>query len=241
MENTGFVKLFRSSLESAVFSNANLWKVWCYCLLRANYKERKILFDGEEIFLSSGQFITGRLQGANDCNMNPSTFRNQLKKLEGLTMLDINSDNKKSIITIINWSSYQDGNNKMDNSLDNKRTTKGQQMDTDKNSRTVEQKEIIITNSDFNLFWNLYDKKMNKVKCYQVWRRLDDTEKKKVLAVLPDYIKSTPDKQFRKNPLTYLRNKSWEDEIIKGSKNVTNNIQSNHSYSRTNESKFKYH
>ena len=31
---------------------------------------------------------------------------------------------------------------------------------------------------------------------------------------LPNYIDSTPDKSFRKNPMTYLNNKSWEDEII---------------------------
>jgi len=31
---------------------------------------------------------------------------------------------------------------------------------------------------------------------------------------LPKYKLSRPDKTFRKDPLTYLNNKSWEDEII---------------------------
>ena len=31
---------------------------------------------------------------------------------------------------------------------------------------------------------------------------------------LPHYIKSTPDKQFRKHPSTYLNNQGWFDEII---------------------------
>ena len=240
MESNGFVKLFRNSLESSLFSNANLWKVWCYCLLRANYKQRTILFETEEITLSPGQFITGRLQGAMDCDMQPSTYRNQLKKLQSLTKLDIKSDNKKSIITILNWGSYQDASYGVDSTSDSKRTAKGQQEDTDKNSRTVELKEINNVHSDFNRFWNLYDKKINKTKCYQLWTMLIDDEKENIFAVLPEYIKCTPDKLYRKHPLTFLRNKSWEDEIIKGNKNGIGNIKSNHSYSRPKESKFNY-
>lgn len=29
------------------------------------------------------------------------------------------------------------------------------------------------------------------------------------------YIKATPDKQYRKHPMTYLNNKSWNDEVIR--------------------------
>ena len=241
MESNGFVKFFRTSLESSLFINANLWKVWCYCLLRANYKERTILFEAEEITLSPGQFITGRLQGAKDCYMKPSTFRNQLKKLQSLDKLDIKSDNKKSLVTIINWGLYQDSSDGVDSKENNKRTTKGQQKDTDKNSRILEQKELNNVHSDFNRFWNLYDKKISKTKCYQLWTKLIDEEKENIFAVLPEYIKSTPDKQYRKHPLTYLRIKAWEDEIIRGTQNGNGNIKSNHIYSRPNESKFKYH
>jgi len=31
---------------------------------------------------------------------------------------------------------------------------------------------------------------------------------------IPLYIKERPNKQYRKNPETFLRNKSWNDEII---------------------------
>ena len=31
---------------------------------------------------------------------------------------------------------------------------------------------------------------------------------------LPHYIKSTPDKQYRKHPATYLNNQGWFDEIV---------------------------
>ena len=42
--------------------------------------------------------------------------------------------------------------------------------------------------------------------------RLKPIEIEKIFETLPNYIKSTPDPKFRKNPLTYLNNKTWEDE-----------------------------
>jgi len=97
--------------------------VWTYCLLRANHKATKVLFEGQEILLRAGQFITGRFEGAEDCNMKPSTFRDQLTKLKNLKMLDIKSDNRKSIITVVKWTYYQALNNYPDNKPDNKPTT----------------------------------------------------------------------------------------------------------------------
>jgi len=129
----GWVSLHRKSLESVVFQNPNLWQVWCYCLLRANHKKNRILFEGKELNIKPGQFITGRFQGSKDCKMKPSTFRNQLEKLKILKNLDIESDNKNSIITIVNWAQYQDTKQKEDSEKDNKRTTDGQQKDTDDN------------------------------------------------------------------------------------------------------------
>lgn len=102
-----WVKLFRKSLDSPVFQNPNLWQVWCYCLMRANHKQSKILWNKSEIILREGEFITGRFQGAKDCNMNPNTFYLQLKTLEKLGNITISSNNKNSLVTIVNWASYQ--------------------------------------------------------------------------------------------------------------------------------------
>jgi len=74
--------------------------------------------------------------------------------------------------------------------------------------------EVPTTNEDFMKFWNMYDKKVDKVKCEKVWNRMSNKAKEMCFERLPNYIQATPDKQFRRNPLTYLRNKSWKDEII---------------------------
>ncbi|MHB8853598.1 MAG: hypothetical protein ACYC6P_09625 [Ignavibacteriaceae bacterium] len=143
----GWIKLHRKSLESSVFQNANLWQVWSYCLMRANHKETRILFNKREEVLKEGSFITGRLEGAKDCNMRPTTFYLQLKTLEKLGNIKVESKNKFSIVFVVSWQIYQiyDNNNVDSNTInkgqnegninfnDNGMTTNRQQNDTDKN------------------------------------------------------------------------------------------------------------
>jgi hypothetical protein len=69
-------------------------------------------------------------------------------------------------------------------------------------------------NVPFEKFWNIYDKKEDRQKCQIRWNNLTDKEREICIESLPAYILSTPDKQYRKNPATYLNNKSWENEII---------------------------
>ena len=66
----------------------------------------------------------------------------------------------------------------------------------------------------FNIFWNLYEKKVGRPKCEKLWSKLTLKEKEECLAYIPLYKQAQSDKQFRKNPETFLRNKSWNDELI---------------------------
>ena len=67
---------------------------------------------------------------------------------------------------------------------------------------------------DFDIFYNLYDKKVDGKDSKLKWDKLDLQTQQLILSIVPKYIKSTPDKQFRKSPLVYLNKKAWEDEII---------------------------
>jgi hypothetical protein len=79
----------------------------------------------------------------------------------------------------------------------------------------INRDEKRVINVPFEKFWNLYDKKEDRIKCERKWNNLMNKERENCITNLPVYILSTPDKQFRKNPATYLNNKSWENEIIK--------------------------
>jgi len=67
---------------------------------------------------------------------------------------------------------------------------------------------------EFETFWRVYDKKVgNKEKLLSKWKKLKEVEKDRIFATVQKYVLST-EKKYRKNPETYLNNKSWEDEII---------------------------
>ena len=75
--------------------------------------------------------------------------------------------------------------------------------------------ESIKVNVPFDDFWNLYDKKRgDKDKIEKKWQSLKDSEREAIMNHLPLYKKSQPNKKYRKDPSTYLNNKSWNDEII---------------------------
>ena len=77
--------------------------------------------------------------------------------------------------------------------------------------------ETVIDNRLFMFveFWDLYDKKKGRPKCEGLWKKLTGTEVDLIFNNLPSYVLSTPEKQFRSNPETWLRNKGWNDEVIK--------------------------
>lgn len=66
----------------------------------------------------------------------------------------------------------------------------------------------------FDAFWEAYDKKVERKKTEALWGRLSKRDRVAAIAYLPAYKAAQPDKRFRKNPATFLRNRGWEDEII---------------------------
>lgn len=74
--------------------------------------------------------------------------------------------------------------------------------------------ESDFLNIPFETFWELYDKKVEKDSCTAKWVKLTNQEREDAMKYIPLYVKATPEKKFRKNPETFLNNKSWQDEII---------------------------
>ena len=67
----------------------------------------------------------------------------------------------------------------------------------------------------FEDFWDAYNKKRGDVSKIKIkWGKLSQSDKEAIMDYIPKYIFSQPDKQYRKDPLTFLNNKSWNDEII---------------------------
>ena len=144
--NRGYVKLWRKSKNSTVFAHDGLWKLWCLCLMKANHKEAEVTIPGllEPIKIKPGQFVTGRdslhfeyhqgdLKKKYSRKAAPTaiTLYRWLLSLQKVQMLHIKSHSKYSIITIINWSQYQEN----EQQVNNKRTTDEHKQECKKNEK----------------------------------------------------------------------------------------------------------
>lgn len=114
--NRGYVALWRKSMDTAVFQEPELWKLWCLCLLKANHREGWIGIDGikKPVKIAPGQFITGRYSLHQDYypkkrkkNKTAKTIWEWLLILKNMENLDVKTCSKYSIVTIINWHTYQ--------------------------------------------------------------------------------------------------------------------------------------
>ena len=66
----------------------------------------------------------------------------------------------------------------------------------------------------FDIWWNLYNKKRSKKKTFKYWcRNIKSEVVSDIMKHTKVYISST-EKQFRKDPHSYLLNECWEDEVI---------------------------
>lgn len=78
----------------------------------------------------------------------------------------------------------------------------------------IEEKESIYP---FEKFWDDYDRKEDRQKAEQKYFKVSEADRLLIKEHIPKYKAAQPDKQWRKQPATYLNNESWKNEIIQKS------------------------
>lgn len=219
----GWIKLHRKLKDSACFQNEKLLKVWVWCLLKATHSDRKQMVGRKEVDILPGQFPTGRLKAASELNMKPSTAWEYLLLLQSQGNIDIKSNNKFSIVTVVNWGTYQldDEETRQQNrqQINNKSTTNQQQIDTNKNDKNVKNDKKYINTSHslsvepkedslFEEFWESYPRQINKTKALKAWnaRRKEKVDPNDLILAARNYAtaRQGKDQQYTQHPATFL-------------------------------------
>ena len=211
MPHRGYIALWRKSLDSRIFHNEGLWKVWTWCLLKASHKKRwTSLKTGRgiiEIEILPGQFVFGRNSAAKELKMVPSTVWKRIVKLKNLLNLNIESNKQYSIINIINWDIYQIENNKSNSKSNMQVTCKEHASDTDNNVDNVDNEKKMSDSIEYrlaNYLLNFILKRNpnHKKPNIQSWAkhidlmlRIDKRKVEDVKAVIKWCQNDTPDKQ----------------------------------------------
>lgn len=128
--------------------------------------------------------------------------------------------------------------------------TRNQKLETESEKETESESESasaqVVVWPTFEDWWEAYGKKVNVGKCKKKWEQIPHPAREKIMAHTGEYVKATPELQYRKHPLTYLNNESWNDEIIQrtnGKSGIANDLRhtvdsidalvANRDYSRT--------
>ncbi len=134
---TGWIKFHRKILDNPIFLKPELYQLFTYCLLKANHSETKIIWNGKEETLKKGCFLTGRKVIARDTGQNESSVYKRLQILCKNNMISVKSNNKFSVVKVLNYCIYQGEDSEKEQQSNNKVTTKEQQSNTDKNDKNV--------------------------------------------------------------------------------------------------------
>ncbi len=114
----GWISLYRKFINWKWYKNANVKSVFIHLLLNANHTEA----EWKNIKVLRGQMITSREHLAKDLGLSIQQIRTCLSKLESTNEIKIETTNRYTLVTILNYDKYQQNkttNKITDNSTDN--------------------------------------------------------------------------------------------------------------------------
>ncbi|EKI4465743.1 DnaD domain protein [Staphylococcus pseudintermedius] len=132
----GWISLHRSIEEHWTFKEKrkfSKFEAWIDILLMVNHKDKKIALGNELIVVKRGQKITSIRQLCERWHWSNNKVKNFLKMLEDDGMLNVKSDAKKTLLTVVKYDVYQSQNLEMRRESDAKAT----RMHTNNNDNNV--------------------------------------------------------------------------------------------------------
>lgn len=205
MAGSDWIKLHRAMLKSSIFQHDGLFRLWTYCLLRANWEPRKWLIPGtmQEIEVPRGAFITGRqslfasLYPQSDADgilikreyaPSPITVWRWIKSLESMGCVSVETvNNRCSMVTICNYSTYQDQKQTDDQVVNRSRSGGEQVVITNKEQQEFKKDLKTHTGGEeltgflqrspaFEQFMKSYPRPTSPEAAWQVWQAKVYTE-----------------------------------------------------------------
>ncbi len=235
----GYIKLFRSLRDHWIHENPVHFKAWFDILSEVNFTEKRtkigtrfeICGRGQSLFsLESWARIFGK-------GWNKTSVRRFFKLLETDEMIIFeNLDFRTTRITVVNYDEYQAPipaitKEKPATNVPAKIPSVPliQEFPKEiipKETKPKAPKEKVV-NEKFEEFYSFYGKNINESGTQKEYEKLTPEELSIIETHLPKYIKSTPDKKFRKDPKNYLKEKAFNDEVIVATTTNVNQGQKN--------------
>jgi hypothetical protein len=138
--NNGWIKLYRKIINTSWYKRSTVVHLFIHLLIKANHQENKFFWNGNEITIKRGEFITGLNKLSDETGISIQSIRTAIEILKSTNTITIKSTNKFSIIQIVNYDQYQ--------SEEEKSTSKPTSKVT--NNQQTTNKQLTTNNNDNN-------------------------------------------------------------------------------------------
>lgn len=140
--NEGWIKIHRRIQKNPiVMKDGDHLAIWVYLLLRAAHRPHESIFDSKRIILDPGQLITGRKSISLTLGISESKIQRVLKCFESEQQIKQQSCSRSRLISILNWSEYQNSEQQIEQQVNNNRTASEQQVNT---IQELKNKRIVV-------------------------------------------------------------------------------------------------
>ena len=149
---SGWIKIHRKITDWEWYSDHNCARLFFHLMLRANFKDKK----WQGVTVQRGQFVTSREHLSKEVGLSEQQIRTCLKKLESTGEITVKSTNKFTLITVENYTLYQDDIEESNQQITNKQPTNNQQITTTKERKERKnEKNSYSARKSKNSFHNL--------------------------------------------------------------------------------------
>lgn len=131
----GWIRVHRKIIDAPWFSKSEYVHLWLYLLLKANHKDQEVFIGNEKVLVKRGQLLTSRHKLSEVVHVQENKIYRILKCFENEHQIEQHKTRKYTVISIVNYDTYQKSEQDNEQQMNNKRTTDEQQMNTNNNDK----------------------------------------------------------------------------------------------------------
>ena len=173
MSGKGYIRLHRQIQDCWIWDSDekhNRRSAWIDLLLLANHSDKKIPFNDQVITIKRGQLLTSIRKLADRWHWSKSTVVTFLKLLENDSMILRDSDNNRTLLTIVNYEVYQIAETPNETPTSTPSGTPTSTVaETNNNDKECKKNEQDIYIAHFEETWKIYPKKKDKGAAYKAY------------------------------------------------------------------------
>lgn len=117
----GYVKLWRCIEDSGLVGQPTAFYLYSYLLLKATHKPKSVVVGGSVFNLEPGEAVIGRNKISEATGLSVRQVRTALELLKKMYIIASRTTNKCTIVSIVNWDTYQGNQEQSGQQIDQRR------------------------------------------------------------------------------------------------------------------------